>query len=129
MDTGLKFFREIASELTLSQDALDSERRVVLAEERQRAGPGMDIGDAQRAAEFPGHPFARSPIGRDDVIESATPAQLRAFYDAYYRPERAVLVVVGDIDPTAIEAKIKAMFSDWAGRGAAGQGPAPFAHR
>jgi zinc protease len=127
VDTGLKFFREIAGELTLSQDALDSERRVVLAEERQRAGPGVDIGAAQLAAEFPGHPYARPTIGRDEVIEHATPAQLRAFYDAYYRPERAVLVVVGDIDPAAIEAKIKALFSDWQGRGEPGQDPPPYA--
>ena len=126
VDTGLKFFREIASELTLSQDALDSERRVVLAEERQRAGPGVEIGAAQLAAEFPGHPYARPTIGRDEVIEHATPAQLRAFYDAYYRPERAVLVVVGDIDPAAIEAKVKALFSDWQRRGVAGEDPPPF---
>ncbi len=127
VDTGLTFFREIASELTLSQDALDSERRVVLAEERQRAGPSVDIGAAQLAAEFPGHPYARPTIGRDEVIEHATPAQLRAFYDAYYRPERAVLVVVGDVDPATIEAKIKALFSDWRGRGPAGQDPPPYA--
>ena len=126
VDTGLKFFREIASELTISQDALDSERRVVLAEERQSAGPSVDIGAAQLAAEFPGHPYARPTIGRRDVIETATPAQLRAFYDAYYRPERAVLVVVGDIDPATIETKIKALFSDWQGRGPAGQDPPPY---
>lgn len=126
VDTGLKFFREIASELTLSQDSLDSERRVVLAEERQRAGPGVAISAAQLAAEFPGHPYARPTIGRDEVIEHATPPQLRAFYDAYYRPERAVLVVVGDIDPATVEAKIKALYSDWRGRGPAGQDPPPY---
>jgi zinc protease len=127
VDTGLTFLREIASGLTLSQAALDGERRVVLAEERQRAGPSMDIGAAQRAAEFPGHPFTRSPVGRIEVIEGATPAQLRAFYDAYYRPERAVLVVVGDIEPAAIEGKIRGLFSDWTGRGPAGQDPPPYA--
>src|SRR6185295_14606299 len=32
---------------------------------------------------------------------------------AFYRPERAALIVVGDIDPDAIEAKIKSDFADW----------------
>ena len=56
-----------------------------------------------------------------------TPDQLRAFYDAYYRPERTVIAVVGDIDPAAVEAKIKSVFSDWQGRGRAGHDdPGPY---
>ena len=127
VDTGLHLMREIASELTLSQAALDGERKVVLAEARQRDTPDQHVGLAQLQAEFPGHPYARLPIGRTDVVENATPAQLRAFYDAYYRPERAVLVVVGDVDPKAMEAKIAALFSDWQGRGPPGGDPQPFA--
>jgi zinc protease len=128
VDTVLGFLREIAGELTFSQTTLESERGVVLAEERDRAGAGLDVHLAQMSAQFPGHPIARSVIGRTEVIEAATPYQLRAFYDAYYRPERAVVVVVGDVDPATIETKIKALFSDWRGRGAAGTlDPAPYA--
>ena len=127
VDTVLGFLREIASELTISPSALDSERKVVLAEARQRAGPALDISLAQQAARFPGHPATRATIGRTEVIESATSAQLRTFYDAYYRPDRAVLVVVGDVDPAAVEAKVKSLFSDWRGRGPAGADPGPYA--
>ncbi len=126
VDTGLGFLREIAGDVTFSPDALDAERKVVLAEARQRAGPDEAIGLAQRTPEFPGSPIVHSPIGRPEVVESATPAQLRAFYDAYYRPERAVVVVVGDVDPGAMEAKIKALFADWRGRGPAGRDPPPY---
>jgi zinc protease len=55
----------------------------------------------------------RMPIGKVDVIQNAPVSQLADFYRAYYRPDRAQLVVVGDFDPNAIEAKIKAKFSDW----------------
>jgi zinc protease len=127
VDTGLGFLREIAGDITFSPDALDAERKVVLAEARQRAGPDEAIGLAQRTAEFPGSPIVRTPMGRTEVVATATPAQLRAYYDAYYRPERAVVVVVGDVDPGAIEAKLKALFSDWRGRGPAGQDPPPYA--
>ncbi len=127
VDTGLGFLREIASNVTFAPDALDAERKVVLAEARQRAGPDEAIGLAQRTAEFPGSPLLHAPMGRTEVVETATPAQLRAFYDAYYRPERAVVVVVGDVDPTVIEAKLKALFADWRGRGPAGQDPPPYA--
>jgi zinc protease len=44
------------------------------------------------------------------VLKSFTPATLRAFYSKWYRPDRMALVVVGDIDPAAIENSVKAMF-------------------
>ncbi|HEX5263740.1 MAG TPA: pitrilysin family protein, partial [Phenylobacterium sp.] len=125
VDTGLMLLREVGSELTLDPKSLDAERPVVLAEERLRAGPNLKVSEAIARAEFGDHPFGRAPIGRREVIETAPVSRLRAFYDAYYRPERAVLVVAGDIDPVAIEAKIKAKFFDWQGRGAPGEDPPP----
>ncbi len=41
-------------------------------------------------------------------------------YKRYYRPENAILIFVGDVDPAAVEAKIKSKFGDWKGGGAAG---------
>src|SRR3546814_6795969 len=60
-----------------------------------------------------------------DVCSSdlAPASRLRDLYDRYYRPERATLVMVGDFDPVAVEAKIKARFADWRGRGPAGADP------
>ena len=47
------------------------------------------------------------------MIRNAPVSLVADFYRDYYRPERAALVVVGDIDPDAIESEIKARFSDW----------------
>ena len=52
----------------------------------------------------------RLPIGKPEVLKSFTPATLRAFYTRWYRPDRMAIVVVGDIDPAAMEAQVKAMF-------------------
>ncbi|MFN6987458.1 MAG: insulinase family protein, partial [Rhizobium oryzihabitans] len=49
--------------------------------------------------------------------------RIRDFYEAYYRPERAVLVAVGDFDVDAMEAKIKGKFGDWVGKGPNGKDP------
>jgi zinc protease len=84
---------------------------------------------AMLAAHLGNHPYARIPIGLPDVIATAPVSQLRAFYDAYYRPERAVLVIAGDIDPARVEARIRGRFSDWAGRGPAGPEPEPILTR
>ena len=49
--------------------------------------------------------------------------QIADFYRRFYRPERAVLVAVGDFDLDAMEAKIRARFGDWKAEGPAGAEP------
>jgi zinc protease len=106
----------------LKPDALDAERGPVLSEERLRDGPGMRAFEAQNKFQLKGQIAPeRLPIGKVEVIRNAPVPLVADFYHAYYRPERATLVIVGDIDPDAIEKEIKARFSDWnqagAGRG------------
>lgn len=126
-ERGLFLLREIASELTLDPAVARTESGVILSEERSRAGEDLSAATAQIAQVYGAHPFARLPIGRTEVITKADVKQMGAFYDAYYRPEKAVLVVVGDVDADAIEARIKTGFSNWAGKGPAGVDPAPLA--
>ena len=124
VDFGLMRIREIASELTLSQTAMDAERGTVLGEERLRDTPDYRTTKAQRDFFFKGQWVTqRYPIGKVDIIQHAPVSLIRDFYNAYYRPERATLIVVGDIDPQEVEAKIKARFSDWTGVGRAGPDP------
>jgi zinc protease len=125
IDTGLMLLREIASELTLDQSAMDQERGVILAEQRLRDQPVQTLQRAQMAWQLGDHPFARPPGGRTEVIQTAKVDRMRAFYDAYYRPERAIVVIAGDVDPVAMAGKIRARFGDWKGRGAPGGDPKP----
>jgi zinc protease len=124
IDSALMLMRETAGDLTLSEAAVESERSVVLSEERAGDTPGARVQKAQLAFDFPGQPLgSRPPIGAVEVLKTAKAADIRAFYDAYYRPERATLIVVGDVSPSSIEKKIKLRFSHWRGRGPAGTDP------
>jgi zinc protease len=124
VDTSLMLLREIASNLTLDQTAMNQERSVILSEERLRDSPSYRIFKSQLGFTMEGQrPPERYPIGLVPIIQSANRDRLLDIYQHYYRPERATLVVVGDIDPDAIEAKIKARFSNWVGVGPAGPDP------
>jgi zinc protease len=124
LDTSLMLLREVASELNLSQDAIDKERGVVLSEERLRDTPGYHVAKASLQLDLQGQLAARRfPIGQVEAVRNATRDQLLDIYSRYYRPERAVLVAVGDFDPDAIEAKIKARFGDWKPKAAPGPEP------
>lgn len=127
MFAALSVLREIASEMTLDPAMLDAERGVVLAEERARAGPDAELAEAIDRARLGDHPHARPIIGRRGSIEHIGAGDLRRFYDAWYRPERAVLIVAGDIDGEALQAVIANQFGDWRGKGVAGVDPPPAA--
>jgi zinc protease len=59
----------------------------------------------------------RSPIGNAAAIEGMSAAPLREFYDAWYRPENAAVVVVGDFDVDEVEQLVRKEFEPLAGRG------------
>ncbi|HEY3798352.1 MAG TPA: insulinase family protein [Caulobacteraceae bacterium] len=124
VDTALMLLREIAGNLTLDQSAMDQERGVILSEERLRDTPQYEITKQRLAFTMDGQrPPERFPIGLVSVVQSAKADLLADIYHHYYRPERATLVIVGDIDPDAIEAKIKAKFAGWQGQGPEGADP------
>ena len=114
IDQGFMLTRDIVGELSLKPEAFDAERGPVLSEERLRAGPGTRTFEAQSRFLLKGQLAPeREPIGKVEIIRNAPVSLVKDFYRDYYRPERAMLVVVGDIDPAAIKAKIESKFSDW----------------
>jgi zinc protease len=124
IDTGLMLMRETASELTIGDAAVDRERGVILSERRARDTYQLRNIEASFAFYYPDMRLKdRMPIGTEAVIKSAPAQRLRDFYEAYYRPERASLVIVGDFDVAAMEANIQSRFADWKGRGASGADP------
>ena len=118
LDESVKILSGMMMAPEISAKGVETERRTVLAEARERLGAGMRIGDATTAHFFAGQPLAnRPPIGTTETLNAATPQALRAFHDRWYRPERAVIVISGDGDPVVFEDLVIKYFSDWKGVG------------
>lgn len=125
VDTGLFLMRELAGELLLDPEAINRERGIILSEERSRDTPGLRVYKARLDFLLKGQlPPKRLPIGDVSVINTAPRAAFADFYNRHYRPETATLVVVGDFDPAAMEAKIRTRFGDWRSTAAAPTQPA-----
>jgi zinc protease len=117
--TFLNILRHIAGELLLEEPSLDKERRVVLNEIQLR------LEQDQRWIRFanavaPGSPLASFVLGDGRDVENISAGSLRRFYHHSYRPENAVLVIVGDVDVSTIEAEIVRLFGNWRGVGYGG---------
>ncbi len=92
---------------------VERERTVILAE---RAGsenqPGTYLREEVVAAAFRAHPYGHPVIGyRDDLLQ-ITREELYQHYRTYYRPNNAVLVIVGDVEPTVALQAVERHFGE-----------------
>ena len=117
---GFDALADFAGGLTLDPGQIDKERGVVIEEWRGRLGAGQRIQEKQLPLMFYRSRYAeRLPIGKPEILRTAPAARLQAYYDAWYRPERMAIVVVGDVDPQQIEESIRKAFGTQKARAAA----------
>jgi zinc protease len=99
--------------LVFLRKTIDAERDLMKEERRQRVdgSPLIQAIARLRAAAFSRHPYAWHPLGFADDFDRVTADDLRRFYDAYYQPNNAALVVVGDVT----EDEVRAAAKQWLG--------------
>lgn len=80
------------------------ELKVVLEERSMRTDndPSAKLGEALDAALHPNHPYRIPVIGWRGEIDKLTAEDAKAFYDRWYTPNNAVLVVAGDVDEVMV---------------------------
>jgi zinc protease len=86
--------------LNVDEKNFTSEREVVKEERRLRVDnrPYGLIQEDLYAAAFTVHGYHHTPIGSMEDLNKATVADVQSFFHAFYRPNNATLVVVGDFD-------------------------------
>ena len=90
---------------------LDSERTVVLNElERGENEPFEVLMKASFAHAFLEHPYHHPTIGWRSDVESVSAEVLRRFYDTYYYPDNATVIVTGEVDETTVLELVEGRF-------------------
>jgi predicted Zn-dependent peptidase len=81
------------------------EKEVILEERRMRVDNSPIGAMIERFLEeaFVSHPYRRPVIGYQDDLFVATRQDIQDFYDTYYGPGNLTAVVVGDVDPAAVQ--------------------------
>jgi zinc protease len=90
--------------LTLTEEEVRPELRVILEEQSQRVGndPGARLGQQISAALYLNHPYGKPIIGWRHEMEQLTREDALAFYKRFYTPNNAILVIAGDVDAAAV---------------------------
>jgi len=118
VETSFTVLRDWASRATLSEEEIDKERGVVVEEFRLRLenARGRYFLDELLPKRYYNSRYAdRLPIGDTTVVRNAPYAEVRDFYNTWYRPDLTTIVAVGDMDPDQLETLIRDRFADWEG--------------
>lgn len=121
MDFAVMLEAERMRNLLFRKSMVDREREVVKEEKRVRVdnSPVGRAFERLSALAFTRHPYAWNAAGFIEDLDRLTPADLKKFYDTYYQPNNATLIVVGDVT----EEEVRASAAKWFG--AIPRGPKP----
>jgi predicted Zn-dependent peptidase len=101
--------------LQVNSIGVETQRGVVKEERKNRYDNAPYGGWFERAqkALYAGTPYEWAPIGSAQHIDSATIDEFKAFYDRFYQPNNAILVVSGDFDEKLVRETIDAYFGGY----------------
>ena len=124
IDSALLVMHDWSCGLLLLEDEIDAERGVILEEWRTGRTAQRRMWRELNAKMYPGTQYAkRDVIGDTAVILNFEYQALRDYYTKWYGPDNQAIIVVGDIDVDAIEAKIKALWANVPKRANYGERP------
>ena len=118
LDSALALFADVALRPAFPAADLERVRKVRLTGLQQLRDRGPAIADRAYATALYGeqHPYGRPLAGTEASVAAISRADLQAFYETYYRPNNATLLVVGDVRPDDVERRAQALFGGWARR-------------
>jgi zinc protease len=112
LERGVQILEDWAHNVLFEPEEVEKERGVVIEEWRLGQGAGARMRDKMFPVLLQGSRYAqRLPIGDRAVLESFDPAQLRAYYTEWYRPDQMAVIAVGDFDPERVERLIREHFT------------------
>lgn len=113
VDSVLMVLHDWSCDISCEQHALDDERGVISEEWRRRDVVKTRVFEKQAGIIYDGSKQTRrNVIGSLEVINGFKRDEILDFYHTWYRPDMQAIIVVGDFDAKAMEAKVRSKFSD-----------------
>lgn len=114
VDSCLLILNDWSAHINLDDEEIDAERQVIHEEWRSKRSARDRIYEQTLPSLFPdNNRYAnRMPIGLMEVVDNFPHQALRDYYHRWYRPDLQAVVVVGDVDASYVESRIREFWSD-----------------
>jgi zinc protease len=115
IDKALDIYSDVLLNPAFPKDELQRARSRRLVTLQQQKDDANAIASVVYASLLYGrnHPYGHAQIGDENSLKAITDADVRGFYENFYRPNNASLVIVGDVTPQTIIPKLERAFANW----------------
>ncbi len=100
------------------QEFDDSKGRLIAELTQKRESPKAVINDYFNQLLFGEHPYAKPLKGDLQSVNTLTLANLRSYYQQWYQPNNAAVIVTGDFEPKKMQKRLQSLFGSWKGQAA-----------
>lgn len=106
LDLMMRMEADRMNNLRLTPEDIETERQVIIEERNQRTenNPSALAREQMAAAQYLNHRYGTPVIGWMHEMRQLDMADVLSFYDLYYSPNNAILVVAGDVEPEEVMA-------------------------
>ncbi|MCD4830476.1 MAG: insulinase family protein [Anaerohalosphaeraceae bacterium] len=113
LELALKLEADRMESLTIDHNTLETERQVVMEEYRSRIDndPFGSMAKDARGYLFPNHGYEFGPIGKMEDIKNFSVEDCRNFFDVYYVPANATIIVAGGVKAENVIKMVKKEFA------------------
>jgi zinc protease len=123
---GTELFRDVIVNPNFAAEEFDRKKEEALGQiASDKSEPSVIAENAMTRWFWGDSPLAHPAIGWEKSLQAITRDDVRSFHGRFLTPERSVLVVVGDVQPAAVVASLKAAFAGWK-RGGEAQASDPY---
>ncbi len=114
LDTGLALLSEVLTAASFPEREVVRTKQALMASIRAKKDrPRAIARDAFRAALYPDSFYGRPVEGSEDSVRGLDRDAAVGFHRRYYRPDRSILVAVGDITHEEMQQKLTEALADW----------------
>ncbi len=115
LDTALDLYADVLLNPVFPKDELETTRKRALIGFLQRKDNPDAIADVAYSKLLYGtaHPYGKSLGGDENSVKEIQREDLVNFYETYYRPNNATLIVVGDVTSKMLLPKLEKAFAGW----------------
>jgi len=128
LSKGLELLAEILTAATFPGEEIDRQKQSIIASiKAKEESPGAVAEERFLAALYPNSPFGQPLEGTEASVKAISRSALSEFYRRYYRPNRSILSVVGDISHREMTQALQQALRTWTKGEAVGKEKAPSA--
>jgi zinc protease len=115
LDEALDIYADVVTNPAFNEDELKRSRALRLNTIKQQKDNAGAIANIVYPSILYGrnHPYGHSAVGDDDSLSAVKAADVRHFYESFYRPNNSTLIVVGDVKPATILPQLESAFAGW----------------